>query len=85
MKIKFSYQPGEEKRAYLVCNLVIASLRKMDGKNPRVKERQEHPLSLIHICSRPASAQSQITGSSSMLWMMRRGLFCLFGLILSPP
>ena len=42
MKIKFSYQPNEEKRAYLVCNLVIASLRKLDGKNPRVKERQEH-------------------------------------------
>ena len=35
MKIKFSYQPNEEKRAYLVCNLVIASLRKLDGRNGR--------------------------------------------------
>ena len=44
MKVKFSYQPGEEKRAYMVCNLVIASLRKLDGKNPRVKERQDRQL-----------------------------------------
>ena len=54
MKIKFSYQPGEEKRAYLVCNLVIASLRKLDGKNPRVKERQEHPpIKHIYSTSKP--------------------------------
>ena len=45
MKIKFSYQPNEEKRAYLVCNLVIASLRKLNGKNPRVKH--------IYITSKP--------------------------------
>lgn len=31
--------------------------------------------------SRPASAQSQITGSSSTLCITRRGLFCLFGRI----
>lgn len=56
MKIKFSYQPNEEKRAYLVCNLVIASLRKLDGKNPRVKERQEHPpIKHIYITSKPPS------------------------------
>lgn len=54
MKVKFSYQPGEEKQAYLVCNLVIASLRKMDGRNPRVKERQEHPPTKhIYITSKP--------------------------------
>ena len=54
MKIKFSYQPGEEKQAYLVCNLVIASLRKMDRRNPRVKERQEHPPTKhIYITSKP--------------------------------
>lgn len=54
MKITISYQPDEEKRAYLVCNLVIASLRKMDGKNPRVKERQEHPPTKhIYITSKP--------------------------------
>lgn len=54
MKIKIAYQPGEEKQAYLVCNLVIASLRKMDGKNPRVKERQEHPPHRhIYITSKP--------------------------------
>ena len=54
MKVKFSYQPGEEKRAYMVCNLVIASLRKLDGKNPRVKERQEHPPTKhIYITSKP--------------------------------
>ena len=54
MKITISYQPGEEKQAYLVCNLVIATLRKMDGKNPRVKERQEHPPTKhIYITSKP--------------------------------
>lgn len=54
MKIKFSYQPGEEKQAYLVSNLVIASMRKMDGRNPRVKERQEHPPTKhIYITSKP--------------------------------
>ena len=54
MKIKFSYQPGEEKQAYLVSNLVIATLRKMDGRNPRVKERQEHPPTKhIYITSKP--------------------------------
>lgn len=54
MKIKFSYQPGEEKQACLVCNLVIASLHKMDGRNPRVKERQEHPPTKhIYITSKP--------------------------------
>lgn len=54
MKIKFSYQSGEEKQAYLVSNLVIASLRKMDGRNPRVKERQEHPPTKhIYITSKP--------------------------------
>ena len=34
MKIKFSYQPGEEKRAYLVCNLVIVEV---DGNGLAVK------------------------------------------------
>ena len=48
MKIKFSYQPGEEKWAYLVSNLVIATLCRLAGKNPRVKERQE-PADQAHL------------------------------------
>jgi len=54
VKIKFSYQPGEEKWAYLVSNLVIATLCRLAGKNPRVKERQEHPPTKhIYITSKP--------------------------------
>lgn len=53
MKIKFSYQPNEEKRAYLVCNLVIASLRKLDGKTPGSRTAEHPPIKHIYITSKP--------------------------------
>ena len=54
MKITISYQPGEERTAGLIASFVKGSLAKMDGKNPRVKERQEHPPTKhIYITSKP--------------------------------
>ena len=61
MKIKFSYQPGEEKWAYLVSNLVIATLCRLAGKNPRVKERQD--------TRRPSTSTSPASRPSPMMGM----------------
>lgn len=53
MKIKFSYQPGEEKWAYLLASFVRGALSK-SGAAPRVKERCEHPpYRHIYITSKP--------------------------------
>ena len=49
MKIKITYLPGEEKRAYLLAQLATNVLPKS-----KVKERQEHPpYRHIYISSKP--------------------------------
>lgn len=49
MKVKITYLPGEEKRAYLLARIAASVLPKS-----KVKERQEHPpYRHIYISSKP--------------------------------
>lgn len=60
MKIKISYQPGEENWAFLIGSLTCAALRKATGSEPQTKERQNHPpYRHIYITSKPAAAGEQ--------------------------
>lgn len=60
MKIKISYQPGEEKWAFLIGSLTCAALRKATGSEPQTKERQNHPpYRHIYITSKPPAAGEQ--------------------------
>lgn len=53
MKIKFSYQPSEAKRVYLLVSFIKGFLGN-SGAAPRVKERCEHPpYRHIYITSKP--------------------------------
>ena len=57
MKIKFSYQPGEEKWAWVIGNFAALMLRKMTGHNPKIKQREEHPpYRHIYITSKPPAS-----------------------------
>ena len=54
MKVKITYLPGEEKRAYLLARIAASVLPKS-----KVKERQEHPPHRhIYISTRPPAGST---------------------------
>lgn len=57
MKIKITYQPGEEKWAFFLANVATRVLR---GRRPKVKETDAHPpYRHIYISSKPPEVPPQ--------------------------